>query len=81
MEIWGQSGKNDIFSKSIHNFPNLFVGGSTLHRCYILPVRFDEFLQEKLAGPLKLIVLFGNFYQIDPKIRFSLPVLKKFYNF
>ena len=58
MEIWGESGKRPFFSKITLDFPNFFVGGRTLHKCYILHIRFDQLFNGNLVGAFKLIVLF-----------------------
>ena len=59
----------------------VFVGGSTFHNCYMLHMGFDQFLWGKLAGALKLIVLFKifspNFAKLTLNVAFSLLVFSK----
>ena len=53
-------GKKAIFTKSILDFSNYFVGSRTLHKCYILHIRFDQFFKGNLVKILKVMVLSDN---------------------
>ena len=81
MEIKGQSIEKAIFPKA-PPISLFFVGGCTLHKCYILHIRFGQFLKGNLVGALKLIVLFLiSFIKLTLKFGLSLPVLAKFRNY
>ena len=74
----GKLSRSYLFQK--HKF---FMGGSTLHNCYILHIRF--ILLGKIGSGLEtnstFQVMFLSFSKWTPKIALSLPVLRKIHNF